>query len=262
MTARNVDGATFVTVEVQDRTAWVSLARPPVNALSVGVLEQLAGVVRGLAEDFRVRAIVLRGAGSGFAAGGDIEELLAVPADQALEYARRVQESLSALATCPKPTIAAVHGFALGGGTELALACDMRVAADDALFGLPETQLGLIPGVGGTFRLRELVGRGRAKALIMSGRTIKAAEALSIGLVDAVVPRENLEGEARRRARWFAASSPAAMRAAKALVDGPVEGAAQREAAAFAQLLAGDDAKQGLAAFLEHGRTGHAEFRS
>jgi enoyl-CoA hydratase/carnithine racemase len=251
----------FVGIELDGDVAWVTIDNPPVNALSRTVLLDLGRAADLLDADDRVRSVVLSGAGRAFAAGGDVHELAAVDAAAAPSYAREVQAAVRALATCGKPVIAAVHGFALGGGTEVALCCDLRLAARGAHFGLPEVQLGLIPGTGATARLARVVGPGRAKELILSGRVIDAEEALAIGLVDELVDREDMRDRARELAYRFSTSSPDAVRAAKRLVDHGLEPLLEAESAAFADLLCGPDAAVGLASFVEHGRPGRADFR-
>lgn len=252
----------LVRVDVDGSLAYLTLSNPPVNALSRGVLEAVGEAARALDDDPEVTAIVVRGAGRAFAAGGDIAELVAVDPADAARYAAAVQDAVAALAGCGKVVIAQVHGFALGGGTEIALAADFRIAADDATFGLPEVLLGLIPGTGGTHRLRRVVGRTRAKELILSGRTVPAAEAERIGLVDAIVPKEELESAVREFADRFAHSSPAAIRAAKALVDADALDPLAAESEAFAALLGGRDAQIGLSSFLDTGALGRADFRA
>lgn len=250
-----------VTLEVEGPIAWVRLDNPPVNALSRSVLLDLARTAQVVDTADHVAAAIVTGAGRAFAAGGDIGELLAIVAADAAGYARDVQDAVRALAICGRPTIAAVHGFALGGGTEIALACDLRIAARDARFGLPEVQLGLIPGTGATVRLARVVGRSRAKELIMSGRLIDAEEALAIGLVDEVVEPADLHARAAEVAGRFAHSSPDAVRAVKSLFDRSIDPLLDAESAAFAALLGGRDARLGLQAFLDTGRTDRADFR-
>ncbi len=250
-----------MTIEVDGSLAYITLSNPPVNALSLAVLESIGDAARKLDDDTAVSVIVVRGAGRAFAAGGDIAELVALDPGNVAAYADAVQRAVALLADCGKVVIAEVHGFALGGGTEIALAADFRFAADDATFGLPETLLGLIPGTGGTHRLARVVGHVRAKELILSGRTVGAVEAERIGLVDAVVPRADLSSAVREFASRFDRSSPAAIRAAKTLLIGNAASPLTAESVAFAELLRGPEAKIGLRSFLESGVLGRADFR-
>ena len=251
----------LVTIEVDHSLAYITLSNPPVNALSLAVLDSIGDAARQLDDDPAVSVIVVRGAGRAFAAGGDIAELVALGHGDVTTYAVKVQSAVALLAACGKVVIAEVHGFALGGGTEIALAADFRFASDDATFGLPETLLGLIPGAGGTHRLARVVGHVRAKELILSGRAVDAAEAERIGLVDAVVPRGDLCSAVRGFASRFDQSSPAAIRAAKTLLEGNAANPLAAESVAFAKLLQGTEAKIGLRSFLKTGVLGRADFR-
>ena len=174
--------------------ATVTIAREDrLNALNSAVVEELRTVVKRISQDSSVRAVVLTGAGAkAFVAGGDISEMLSLEADQRGAFVKRGQQLTREIEQMPQATIAAVNGFALGGGTEIALACDIRLASELAVFGLPEVSLGLLPGWGGTQRLVRLVGRGVALELILTGRRIAASEALSKGMVNRVVPAESL----------------------------------------------------------------------
>jgi enoyl-CoA hydratase len=203
-----------------------------------------------------VHVLVVTGAGEkAFVAGADIAELAALDALSGRETSRRGQRIFRELELCPKPVIAAVNGFALGGGCELALACHMRIASDNAQFGLPEVGLGVIPGYGGTQRLARLVGRGRALEMVLTGRRVGAEEALRMGLVNRVVPLASLLDEARALAAAILANGPVAVRAALEAVqrglDVPLEAGLELEANIFGVVCATEDMREGLRAFLE-----------
>lgn len=244
-----------LTVEVARRVAVVTLSRPEVrNALNDRLIAELRQVLTGLADDDAVGAVVLTGAGEkAFAAGADIGEVSQYTLHTALDSG--MQRAFDAVEDFPKPTIAAVNGVALGGGCELAMACDIRIAASGARFGLPETALGVLPGAGGTQRLARLVGTGRAVELILTGRTVDAAEAREIGLVTAVVPPKELAGAALRTAEQILARGPLAVRLATLVVRAGMD-ADQRtgqvvERLAQALLYTTADKREGTAAFLE-----------
>jgi enoyl-CoA hydratase len=209
-----------------------------------------------VAEDADVRAVVLTGAGDrAFAAGADIKEMEAMSVDDARAWGQLGHQCGHLLETMPKPTIAAVNGFALGGGCELALSCDIRYASDRAKLGQPEVNIGIIPGWGGTQRLARAVGVGLAKELILSGRTVDAEEALRIGLVNAVFPPEDLLDKALELAGSLAAKSPLVLAAAKEMTNRSLQGELSAglddEAERFAQLFSSSDQKEGMRAFVE-----------
>ncbi len=244
----------FVTVERRpDNVALVRLDRPKANALSAAVLAQLETVARALGDD-PPGAVVLWGGRRIFAAGADIVEL----GDSG---ARAVGEhfagALGALASIPRATIAAVNGYALGGGLELALACDFRVCAEDARFGLPEVLLGVIPGGGGTQRLPRLIGASRAKELIFTGRQVRAEEAVAIGLANRRVPADDALEAALTWAAELARGALVAHGLAKGAVDRGLEGTLADglmiEQDAFAAAARTEDARRGIASFNEHG---------
>jgi enoyl-CoA hydratase len=246
-----------VLVERASSVATVTLNRPEVlNALNGRMLDELAETFSRLASDPELRAVIVTGAGSkAFAAGADIGELHALSDALAGEaQARRGQAVTVAIERLAVPVIAAVNGFALGGGCELAMACDIRIAAEHARFGQPEVNLGVLPGYGGTQRLTRLVGEGMAMYLCLTGEMIDAQEALRIGLVQKVVPSEGLLAEAERIASLIAAKGPLAVAATKrAIVDGaalPLADALALEALRFGQLVGTEDFKEGSAAFL------------
>jgi enoyl-CoA hydratase len=252
---------TFISTDRRpDGVALVTLDRPKANALSIELLTQLGAAVRDLADD-PPGAVVLWGGERLFAAGADISEFAG--SERARELGLRFRAALDGLAALPRATIAAVTGFALGGGCELALACDLRVAADNARFGQPEILLGIIPGGGGTQRLTRLVGVSRAKDIILTGRHVDAAEALRIGLADRVVPAGEVLASALALAAELAAGPLAAQALAKRAVDtgleGPLAAGLDLEAELFVEVFGTEDAGLGVASFLEHG-PGKAHF--
>lgn len=257
------DTGDMVQVEVDGGVATVRLDRPPMNALNAAVQERLRAVAAELSADHDVRAVVIYGGPKVFAAGADVKEFAAMSHVDMVRDAERLTTALDAIARIPKPVIAAVNGYALGGGCELALAADFRVSADDARWGQPEILLGIIPGAGGTQRLPRLIGTARAKELIYTGRMIVAAEAQRIGLVDVVVPASDVYETALEMAGRYATGPALALRAAKAAIDGgqdlDLANGLRMEATLFASLFATADRTIGLSSFLEHG-PGNAEF--
>jgi enoyl-CoA hydratase/carnithine racemase len=245
-----------------DGVTLVRLDNPPVNALSVALLAEIAAVATAIARDDTVKAVVVTGEGKAFAAGADISEFGG--ADRAREITDGFRAAFDAVAAVPRPVIAAVNGVALGGGMELALACDLRVVADKARLGQPEILLGIIPGAGGTQRLPRLVGAARAKELIWSGRQVTADEALAIGLADRVAPAGEVVDNALAWASELAAGAVAAMALAKRAIDrgfdGPLSAGLDVESDAFVEVFATEDATTGVRSFLEHG-PGKATFR-
>jgi len=246
-----------VLYELRERAAWITVHRPDkLNALDRETVGRIAAAVdRGL-DDPGAVALVLTGAGErAFVAGADIGEMAALRADEAQRYSRFLQQAFDGIERAPKPVIAAVNGFALGGGCELALACHLRFAADSARFGQPEVNLGLVPGAGGTQRLARVVGRGRALELILGGAAIDAAEALRIGLVNRVVPAGDLEREVTAFVTALAGKAPLALaRALEAVVSGAEtsqDEAMRLEAALFGLCFATEDMREGTRAFLD-----------
>ena len=273
---RNVAGLTdgltpdrFVTVERRpDGVALLRLDRPKMNALSGALLDQLADEVDGLAAD-APGAVVVWGGPRIFAAGADVSEFVDEASgrptpERAAGVGARFRRALDALAALPVATVAAVNGYALGGGCELALACDLRVAGDDARFGQPEILLGIIPGGGGTQRLTRLVGPARAKDLVLTGRQVGADEALRIGLADRVVQAAEALDAACALAASLAAGPPEATSLAKRAVDEgadlPLAGGLDLEQELFAEVFGTGDAAVGVASFLANG-PGKARFR-
>ena len=249
--------AEFIKVERDGAIVLLTIENPPVNALSAALLDELGGELEGLDADPTARVIVIRGAGErAFVAGADIKEfpqLREAPGDGG--SARGIQRIGRQLDGMRTPVIAAIHGFCLGGGLELAMACDIRVAAEDAQLGQPEIKLGLLPGGGGTQRLPRLVGYGRALLMNMTGEPITGARAYEWGLVERVVRREQLLDAALEIARTLAERSPHALAVVKAVAadtrDVPLEEGLRREGEAFARCLASEDGQEGVAAFIE-----------
>jgi enoyl-CoA hydratase len=240
--------------------ALLTVNRPEkLNALSGAVIGELADAFGRAANDPAIRAAILTGAGEkAFVAGADIGELAALSPYEARAFALRGQAVLRQLETCGKPSVAAVNGFALGGGLELAMACTVRFASENAKLGQPEVKLGIIPGYGGTQRLPRLVGRGRAMELLLAGDPIPAAEAYRIGLVNAVLPQAELLDYCRAWLRKVLANGPLALGLVMDAVDtGLASGLAEGlrfEAAAFGVSAATEDSKEGTRAFLEKRR--------
>jgi enoyl-CoA hydratase len=246
----------LVLVETRpDGVTLLRLNRPPLNPLSTALLRELEGIAAGLAADPSVKAIVVTGSEKAFAAGADVSEFTADGAAPAVNSG--IRAGIDTLAAVPRPVIAAINGFALGGGLELALACDLRVAADTARLGFPEIQLGIFPGGGGTQRATRLIGPAKAKELTWSGRHVKADEALAIGLVDRVVPADEVLDHALEWASTLASGAVAAMGIAKRVIDGGLDGSLAAgldlEAEGFVEVFATDDAKVGIQSFLDHG---------
>ena len=252
----------FVRIEKRaDGVATLRIDRPPLNALSRAVLEELESAARELAGDAELKAVCVLGGAKAFAAGADISEFGGHA--QACEFRKQFRAAFDRIDEIPRPVIAAINGVALGGGLELALACDLRIAADNARVGQPEILLGVIPGAGATQRLPRLVGPARAKELIWSGRQVKADEALAMGLVDRVVPSGELEDAALEWAGSFASGAVAAMGLAKRVIDAglgrPLGEGLDLEGDAFVEVFGTEDAATGVRSFLEHG-PGKAKF--
>ncbi|MGY1986209.1 enoyl-CoA hydratase/isomerase family protein [Blastococcus sp. SYSU DS0669] len=253
----------FVTLQVDDGVGTIRLDRPKMNAID----EQLHLEVRAAAleagERSDVRAVVLYGGERVFAAGADIKAMSQLDGRSMVAWGRELQNSFRAVARIPKPVIAAVTGYALGGGYELALCADFRVLGAGAKVGQPEILLGVIPGAGGTQRLARLVGPARAKDLVFTGRHVGAEEALEMGLADAVVPDAEVYDTALAMARKLAAGPPLALAAAKRAIDEgldlPLEQGLDLESRLFAELFDTEDQAAGMRSFLESG-PGKAEF--
>ncbi|SNQ47000.1 putative enoyl-CoA hydratase echA17 [Frankia canadensis] len=254
----------FVRLEVADGVGTIRLDRPPVNALNDAMRTELVAAATEAARRDDVRAVVVYGGERSFAAGADVSELATTDLPTIVANVRRLQDSLGVLATLGKPTIAALTGFALGGGLEIALSCDFRMAAENAKLGLPEVLLGTIPGGGGTQRLARLVGPAVAKDILYTGRQVRADEALRIGLVDTVLPAAEVYPAALARAATFAAGPPLALRALKLAVDEglevPLETGLAIERGHFVWTFGTEDRAHGMTSFLERG-PGKAEFQ-
>ena len=249
--------ADFVEVDVHDGVATILLNRPKMNALNLQMQREIRAAAEEISGRSDVGAVVLHGGPKVFAAGADVKEMADMSFQDMSQAAISLQDSFTAVARIPQPTIAAITGYALGGGCELAMCCDMRIAADDAQLGQPEILLGIIPGAGGTQRLPRLVGPARAKELILTGRFVSAEESLRIGLVEQVVPSADVLDTAMALATRLARGPAIATRAAKEAVDRGLEtdlvtGLAM-ERVLFASLFATDDQKLGMASFVENG---------
>ncbi len=245
-----------IRLEKRPPLAVITLDRPKVlNALNAATLAELDTILDDLAVDSAIRAILITGAGDrAFAAGADIRELVPLTAEEGRAFALRGQAVFRKIETLGKPVIACIRGFALGGGCELAMACTLRLAADNARFGQPEVKLGIISGYGGTQRLPRLVGRGAALKLLLTGAIVDAHEAHRIGLVDEVVPAAQLMQRAEALAVEIVANAPLAIaetiRTVDRGLDLPLEDALDREAASFGHLCGSDDKTEGAEAFL------------
>ena len=247
----------FVKVERQERLAKVTIDRPKaMNALNRLVLEELAQVFATLSEDDETLVVILTGAGEkAFVAGADIGAMADMDMDEARAFADLGQKTFFDVERSSLVVLAAMNGFALGGGLELAMACDIRIAVERARLGQPEVNLGVIPGFGGTQRLARLVGRSRAKRLILTGELIGASQALSMGLVDQVVAADELLATCQELGQVIAEKGPLAIRAAKRAIDRGLDLSLDQgcsfEAGEFAQLFASEDQVEGMKAFLE-----------
>ena len=253
----------FVRLEVDGGIGTIRLDRPKMNALNVQVQEEIRAAAQEATARADVKAVIVYGGERVFAAGADIKEMQAMSYTDMVERSGPLMSSISAVARIPKPVIAAITGYALGGGCELALACDFRVVADDAKLGQPEILLGIIPGAGGTQRLSRLVGASRAKEIIFSGRFVDAQEALAIGLADRVVPAADVYTTSREWASTFVGAASYAVRAAKEAIDRglevDLETGLEIERLLFASLFATTDREIGMTSFVEHG-PGKAQF--
>jgi enoyl-CoA hydratase/carnithine racemase len=249
--------AEFVRLDVADGVGTLRLDRPPMNALDVQMQEEIRAVAAEASDRDDVRAVVVYGGEKVFAAGADIKEMAAMSYTDMVKRSGALQSAFTAVARIPKPVVAGVTGYALGGGCELALCADVRVAAEDAKLGQPEILLGIIPGAGGTQRLGRLVGPAKAKDIIFTGRFVGAEEALRIGLVDQVVPASEVYDVAMAWAAQFATGPAYALRAAKESVDRGLETdldtGLQIERQQFAGLFATADRAAGMASFMEKG---------
>jgi enoyl-CoA hydratase/carnithine racemase len=253
----------FVRLEVEGGVGTIRLDRPPMNALNAQVQSELHAAATEATDRADVRAVVIYGGEKVFAAGADIKEMVNADYAGMVERAGPLQAAFDALARIPKPTVAAVTGYALGGGCELALTADFRVCGDNAKLGQPEILLGIIPGAGGTQRLARLVGPARAKDIVFSGRFVDAQEALAIGLVDKVVAPDDVYTAAVEKASRYVDGPALALRAAKMAIDGGLDGdlasGLRLETQLFAGLFATEDRLIGMTSFVENG-PGKAKF--
>jgi len=253
----------LVRLEVEGGVATIRLDRPPMNALNFEIQDALPAAALEATARRDVFAVIVYGGEKVFAAGADIKEMQTMSYTDMVDRSAALQAAFTVIARIPKPTVAAITGYALGGGCELALACDFRVAGENAKLGQPEVLLGIIPGAGGTQRLSRLVGPSRAKDIIFSGRFVSADEALRIGLVDEVVAPDDVYAAARRRAERYVGGPAYAIRAAKEAVDRGLEvdlgTGLEIERMQFASLFATRDREIGMASFVEHG-PGKAQF--
>jgi enoyl-CoA hydratase/carnithine racemase len=247
----------FVRLEVDGGVGTIRLDRPPMNALNKQVQEEIRAAALEAGRRADVRAVIVYGGQKVFAAGADIKEMAEMSSVDMSARAGALSSAFTAVAEIPKPTVAAVTGYALGGGLELALCCDRRIAGDNAKLGQPEILLGIIPGAGGTQRLPRLIGPSRAKDIIYTGRFVDAGEALTLGLVDEVVTPDDVYEAARRWAAQFANGPAQALAAAKSAVDvglnGSLADGLRVESQIFTALFATEDQKTGMRSFIENG---------
>jgi enoyl-CoA hydratase/carnithine racemase len=255
------DQPELVSVEREEGgLVWLTIQRPEVmNCLSFPTLKRLRSLCAELAQDGSARVVLIRGAGDkAFCAGADLKERRSMPIDRVPHFVRNIRATMDDFEALPMPTIAVVNGVAFGGGTELLLSCDLRVASSAAQFGLTEVTLAIIPGAGGTQRLPRLIGKSRAKDLILTGRKLDAAEAERIGLVNRLAQPAELTAVARALARQIADNGPVAVRAAKAAIDQgteqPLPEGLKTEAACYERVIPTKDRLEALAAFAEKRR--------
>jgi enoyl-CoA hydratase/carnithine racemase len=253
----------FVRLEVADGIGTIRLDRPPVNALNDQLTGELADAARSAASSDEVRAVIIYGGEKVFAAGADIKDMAEASYAAMVTRAGGLQEAMGLVAGIPKPVVAAITGYALGGGLELALAADFRVAGEGARLGQPEILLGVIPGAGGTQRLPRLVGPARAKDIVFSGRMVKAAQAHAIGLVDQIAPDDSVYQAALDMVKRYATGPALALRAAKQAIDHGLDvdltTGLEIERVQFAALFGTEDQRAGMRSFLENG-PGQATF--
>jgi enoyl-CoA hydratase/carnithine racemase len=256
--------AEFVRLEVADGVGTIRLDRPKMNALNEQVQEEIRAIAGEATDRDDVKAVVVWGGERVFAAGVDIKEMADMSYVDMVKRSTALTTAFTAVARIPKPVVAAVNGYALGGGCELTLCADYRIAADNAVFGQPEVQLGIMPGAGGTQRLSRLVGPSRAKDIIFTGRFVKSEEALAIGLADRVVAADQVYAEAVAWASQFAGAASYAVRAAKEAIDRglevDLETGLEIERQQFAALFATEDRSIGMSSFVENG-PGKASFK-
>lgn len=247
----------FVRLEVDGGIGTIRLERPPVNAINDQVQTELAEVAKEAADRADVRAVILYGGEKTFCGGADVKEMAARSYPEMRSFGAALQDTVAAVAAIPKPTVAAVTGYALGGGLELSLAADRRIAGDNVKVGQPEILLGIIPGAGGTQRLARLIGPSKAKDLVFTGRFAKAEEALSLGIVDELVAPDDVYTAAHTWAAQFANGPAVALANAKAAIDGGLDGdlasGLKLETYLFTSLWATEDQANGMQSFIENG---------
>ncbi|HET7684418.1 MAG TPA: enoyl-CoA hydratase-related protein [Marmoricola sp.] len=253
----------LVRLEVEDGVGTIRLDRPKMNALNSQMQEEIRAAAQEATDRDDVKAVVVYGGERVFAAGADVKEFAQMSHTDMVKRSAGLSSSIGSVSRIPKPVVAAITGYALGGGCELALSADVRIAADDATLGQPEILLGIIPGAGGTQRLARLVGPSRAKDIVFTGRFVKADEALAIGLVDRLVPAGQVYDEALAWARQFTGAASYALRAAKECIDRgletDLETGLELERQQFAALFATEDRMIGMQSFIESG-PGKASF--
>ncbi len=253
----------FVRVEADAGIATIRLDRPPMNALNSQVQDEIADAARQVGADPAVRSVILYGGEKVFAAGADVKEMAEADVVRIAQFGQRIQDAFNLVARIPKPVIAAITGYALGGGLEFALCADFRVVGQGARLGQPEILLGVIPGAGGTQRLPRLIGPAKAKDLVYSGRFVDAAEALRIGLADQVVPDAEVYEAAAAMAARYTDGPALALRAAKQAIDGgldvDLDTGLELERLHFAALFGTEDLRTGMRSFIENG-PGKAKF--
>ena len=245
----------FVTLSAENHVGTIRINNPTsLNALNSQIISELSAVAHQAENDDNIYAVILTGEGRAFVAGADISEMVSLSGPDGEEFGRKGAEVFRKIEQMKKPVIAAVNGFALGGGCELAMACDIRIAADNAKFGQPEVGLGITPGFSGTVRMTKLIGAAKAKELIFTGRVIDAAEALSIGLVNKVVPAAELMQSAMEMASAIASKAPVAVRFSKECinfaVDNNTDDSNHKENVLFGKCFETRDQKEGMEAFL------------
>ena len=245
----------FVTLSTENHVGTIRINNPAsLNALNSEIISELSAVAHQAENDDNIYAVILTGEGRAFVAGADISEMVSLSGQEGEEFGRKGAEVFRTIEQMKKPVIAAVNGFALGGGCELAMACDIRIAADNAKFGQPEVGLGITPGFSGTVRMTKLIGAAKAKELIFTGRVIDAAEALLIGLVNKVVPATELMQSAMEMASAIASKAPVAVRFSKECiniaVDNKTDDSNHKENVLFGKCFETRDQKEGMEAFL------------
>ena len=250
-----ISSGQFIKVAVEDRLAVVTIDRPPVNALSLQVMAELNTCLEAIKIDSAVAVVILTGGGSfAFVAGADVKEISELGPGQGAEVAAQGQAVIMKIQRLGKPVIAAINGVCLGGGNELAMACHLRITGDRARFGQPEVNLGIMPGFGGTQRLPRLIGKTKATELILTGDMITAAEAHRLGLVNQVVPQDQVMKAAKDLARKILSKGQAAIRASLQAIedglDGSLDAGLAKEAEAFGRVADTEDRKEGISAFL------------